>query len=240
MRDEFAVSFHCKILTLETNGLQIEFIHIEPEDIVSDFETVRNVSGGITANFKCGASLKTEAGAPGSLEKQDTCIIEFDTTRPTVWSLPVSQIDDTSGGSLLTDCGYDACEFDVDEGKVFQFATVEGCLLSGGDKMFGGKIIRTRVCQTREKNQLWKVHDNGKISSMVDSDWCFAKFRQNLVIDKCDGDRTVRFGYNVFDKSLYLLDEFMNMVVSTGDMINRKVRITSKVGTSNEHIELVY
>merc|ERR1712150_76360 len=213
-----------------------EYILVEPGDMLSDFETARNVKGGITANFECGASLKTEAGAPGSLEKQDSCIIEFDTMRPAVWNLPVPEVEDMSGGSLLTDCGYDACEFNIDEGKVFTFVTIEGCL--SGQGMVRGKRIRTRMCKEGYKNQLWRVHDDGKISSVVDPNWCFAKSGLDLVIDKCNGDNVERFGYNLFDKSLYLLED-TNKVVSTGSLMKERLKIGAKLGSSNEHIELI-
>ena len=88
------------------------------------------------------------------------------------------------------------------------------------------------------KSQLWTIHDDGKISSVVNPNWCFAKSGLDLVIDKCDGDKVKRFGYNLFDKSLYLLED-TNMVVSTGNLMKERIKIASKVGSSNEHIELV-
>ena len=203
--------------------------------MLSDFHEARNVSGSITSNFKCGASLVTEAGSPGSLEQQEGCIIEFDSARPAVWDLPVPAVEDVSGGSFLSGCGYDACEFDASSsgsGKTFKIVTVEGCLTADG--LTGGRGIKTKAC-VGSKSQEWYVSEDGRIISSVDSSWCFAKSGQRLVIDMCAV--APAFGYNSFDKTLHLLDN-PSMVVSSGFLTNKRVKISLKQGTLSEHVEL--
>lgn len=203
--------------------------------MLSDYDEARSVSGSITSNFKCGASLVTDAGSPGSLEQQESCIIEFDSTRPAVWDLPVPEVEDVPGGSFLSGCGYDACEFDAStsgSSKTFKIVTVEGCLTADG--LTGGRGIKTKAC-VGSKSQEWYVSEDGHIMSSVDSNWCFAKSGKRLVIDMCHV--APAFGYNAFDKTLHLLDD-PNMVVSSGLQTNKRVKISSKQGVLSEHVEL--
>lgn len=87
---------------------------IEPETILTNYEDAREASGGIVADFACDVQVTTTAGAPGSLDRQDTCsVIDFATERPAVWSIPVpaSSVDDNV--TELTGCGYKQCTFTV-------------------------------------------------------------------------------------------------------------------------------
>lgn len=204
--------------------------------MLSDFDEVRSASGLITSNFNCGASLVTQAGSPGSLDKQDECIIEFDSTRPAVWDLPVPEAEDVSGGSLLSGCGYDACEFDASSSgsaKTYKIMTAEGCLTADG--LESGRGIKTKPCMGSKRSQEWHVSADGHVMSSVDSNWCFAKLGQRLVVDMCDVAPT--FGYNAFDKSMYLLSD-PSKVVSTGFQSNKRVKIVAKTGELSEHIEI--
>jgi len=204
--------------------------------MLSDYDEVRSVSGSITSKFTCGASLVTEAGSPGSLDKQDECVIEFESTRPIVWNLPVPEAEDVSGGSLLSGCGYDACEFDASSSgsaKTYKIMTTEGCLTSDG--LVSGRGIKTRPCVGSKQNQKWHVSEDGHVMSSVDSNWCLARLGQKLVIDICDVAPT--FGYNAFDKSMYLLSD-PSKVVSTGFQSTKRVKVVSKTGSFKEHIEI--
>lgn len=87
-----------------------EYIHIKRETILSDFATARSASRGIVANFTCAASLQTTAGQRGSLVKQKSCsAIEFDTERPSVWSIPYPVNIGISNLPKLFNCDMDAC-----------------------------------------------------------------------------------------------------------------------------------
>ena len=80
---------------------------------MTDFQAARDISGKITANYVCNASLVTTAGEPGSLVQQNDCIIEFDEDRPSQWDIPVPITDGMSGDFVLTGCDYNACELDL-------------------------------------------------------------------------------------------------------------------------------
>ena len=93
-----------------------EYILIEPDVILSDYDTARGAnSGSITAAFTCDVSLVTKADEPGSLDPQEDCVITFDSTRPLVWEIPVPLAGDGSfgRGKSLKGCGFNACEFKV-------------------------------------------------------------------------------------------------------------------------------
>ena len=93
-----------------------EFFVVTPETVLSNYSNARAASsGGLVADFMCDAQLVTTAGEPGSLERGDACsVIEFDTARPAVWSLPVPTATTQSlETTALTDCGHRQCEFDV-------------------------------------------------------------------------------------------------------------------------------
>lgn len=62
-------------------------------------------------------SLVTTAGEMGSLIPQEDCVIGFDSARPLVWDIPVPISDGMNGGSVLSDCGYNACEFSISTKK---------------------------------------------------------------------------------------------------------------------------
>ncbi len=111
--------------------------------------------------------------------------------------------------------------------------TAEGCLSSSG--LVSGNRIKSKPCR-RTNSQVWKVSDDGRIMSTVDSNWCFSKSGQTLVIDMCDNAPS--FGYNVFDNTLHLLKN-PNKVVSTGYLSNSRVKIVQKTGGLSEHVELV-
>ena len=79
---------------------------------MSDFDTARQASGKITANYDCDASLVTTAGDPGSLAQQSNCVIEFEDSRPAEWDIPVPNPDKMTGDFVFTGCDYNACEID--------------------------------------------------------------------------------------------------------------------------------
>jgi hypothetical protein len=88
-----------------------EYFGIAAKDILSDYETARQASGGITAAYKCLASLETQAEVPGSLERMDDCsVITFVSERPAAYDLPVPLTIPLSG-EALTQCGYMGCVF---------------------------------------------------------------------------------------------------------------------------------
>ncbi len=206
--------------------------------MLSDFDEARSNSGAITSNYECGASLVTQAGSQGSLEQQEDCIIKFDSARPAVWDLPVPEAADVAGGSLLSKCGYDACEFDISsigKGGTYKIITVEGCLTSDG--LESGRGIKTKPCKEGAKNQEWFISgDKGHVVSELNTKWCISNSGQRLVIDLCE--EAVAFGYNMFDKSMFLLGN-PDKVVTVGVRKNRRVKIERKNGDLSEHIELM-
>lgn len=83
-----------------------EYLLVDPEVILMDFEEAREESGGITARFVCDASLETYVESPGSLEYRDECgVITFETTRPAVFDLPVPSAF-SSMSTPLVGCGH--------------------------------------------------------------------------------------------------------------------------------------
>ena len=63
-----------------------EYIHMTGETLLQNYSVARSLSGKITGNFFCGASLKTTAGVRGSLVSNNTCsAIQFDSVHPEVW-----------------------------------------------------------------------------------------------------------------------------------------------------------
>jgi len=95
-----------------------EYILLDTDTRTSDYATVREASGTITASFQCDVSFVTMAGEPGSLATQDGCEITFDAERPKEWLIPVP----VSGGvsrcpedERLSACDYSACELDAGE-----------------------------------------------------------------------------------------------------------------------------
>lgn len=89
-----------------------EYFHVTPENILSDYDTARAASGGITSDFFCGTSLVTMEGAPGSLEPEACGAISFADERPAVWSLPVPEAP-ISGEAVASDCGYLGCSISL-------------------------------------------------------------------------------------------------------------------------------
>ena len=80
---------------------------------LTDFKTARSLSGGITSDFSCYASLVTNAGEPGSLEKQNECgAIEYEETHPHLWDIPVP-ISMTPSNTILTECDFNACKVNM-------------------------------------------------------------------------------------------------------------------------------
>jgi hypothetical protein len=91
-----------------------EYILLDPsEQRLQDYDTVRTASGGITAGYKCAASLVTAAGEPGSLVPQSDCEVKFETTRFVIWDLPVPVADDTADLDTLESCDFNACSFNA-------------------------------------------------------------------------------------------------------------------------------
>ena len=91
-----------------------EYFVVEPETILKNYEDAREASGGIVADFACDVQVVTTAGAPGSLDRQDTCsVIDFATERPAVWSIPVPASSMDGDVTGLTGCGYKQCTFTV-------------------------------------------------------------------------------------------------------------------------------
>lgn len=91
-----------------------EFIVIEPDTILANYEDARAASGKVTADFACDVQLTTTAGSPGSLDRQDTCsAITFASERPAVWGIPVPASGDDTDVVELTGCGYKQCMFTV-------------------------------------------------------------------------------------------------------------------------------
>jgi hypothetical protein len=74
-----------------------------------DFDAARIVSGKITSDFYCGASLVTTAGQKGSLEQKSCGAVEFDSARPFFWDIPVP-IAPIVGTSRVTGCNFNACK----------------------------------------------------------------------------------------------------------------------------------
>ncbi len=89
-----------------------EFILNKESTTVTNFTAARALTGGITGEFSCDTSLLTKAGSAGQALKQDACEIQFDTTRPAVWSLPVPILP-LLKATPLTNCGMDACKVRV-------------------------------------------------------------------------------------------------------------------------------
>ena len=217
-----------------------EYYLFSPEDILSDYDVVRTNSTSITSNFECGASLETTAGSPGSLVKQDGCIIEFESERPAVWDLPIPTTEDSKapGRSLLSDCDFNSCEFDTSDSgnaKTYQFVTSEGCLTSDG--LVNGRGIKTRPCGDK-MSQKWHVDEVGRIVSSVNDQFCFSKSGQQLVLDECNSNRVLKFGYNAFDKTLFTRDS-RRKVISVGSQGSKRVKLVKGRGTLSEIVELV-
>lgn len=226
---------HLFFLPIKKTTHTAEYILIDPEYNLADFDEARSNSGSLTAGFSCGASLVTLAGSPGSLEKQDNCIIEFDSERPAVWELPVPNPEFAKSVFLLN-CGYDACDFNPEGSEgVVRFLTAEGCLTSEGLKR--GRGIKTKPCNSW-KSQYWNVEKDGKISSTVDPSWCFAKDGQRLVIDKCDSQNVVMFGFNQFEGVMYVKND-PDIVLSTGYDRNERIKLVSQQVKENEILLIV-
>jgi hypothetical protein len=82
------------------------------------YSDARAVSGKVTSDFYCGASLVTTAGKPGSLVEQEGCgVTEFDSDRPFFWDIPVimTPVVDDGEQEKLTNCGLNACVGDIME-----------------------------------------------------------------------------------------------------------------------------
>jgi hypothetical protein len=92
-----------------------EYFLIKPNTTLSTFSAARAASGKITADFTCGSSLVTTAGAKGSLVPQAACsAIQYDTARPAVWNIPFPLDSADVGVVKLSRCNMDACLFNAD------------------------------------------------------------------------------------------------------------------------------
>jgi len=187
----------------------------------------------MTAAYTCGVSLVTTAGEPGSLVPQDECEIEFDTERPAVWDLPVP-ITGAPEGESLSDCGYNACEFDATDDVAFSVVSEKGCLTANNFKV--GSKIKARECKGF-KNQMWTVDEIGQIHSMKDKSKCFMKDGVHLILGECDDSGkniNTQFGYNSFDHTLFFAKNAFKVAVVTSSSVQIR---NKKIGNTNQNME---
>ena len=123
-----------------------EYILFEPEVILTDYGEAREANGSITAAYTCGVSLVTKAEDAGSLDAQEDCVITFDSARPLVWDIPVPISGDGSlgRGRSLTECGFNACEFDTTT-KVHPASKTADETPSSGSKQYCGFVFFVMV-----------------------------------------------------------------------------------------------
>lgn len=96
-----------------------EYFHFDDDVSQLDYAQAREASGGITAEHICGRSLISYADQQGSLDTSGdgSCqTITFDTSRPSLWSIPVPLSDeDDDGNTAFSGCGYEACLVNFEE-----------------------------------------------------------------------------------------------------------------------------
>jgi len=88
-----------------------EYFLVNQTTTVTNFQTARTASGKITAAFTCDASLLTNAANPGELTQQSGCsAIQFQNTRPVVWTNVPVPISPVVARPALKNCGMDGCK----------------------------------------------------------------------------------------------------------------------------------
>jgi hypothetical protein len=91
-----------------------EYFVIEPETILTDYDTARRNSSAIVAPFKCDSQLTTTAGKPGSLDRAEACsAVKFETARSPTLKIPFPNPSTDGPKTSLSGCGYDECAFAV-------------------------------------------------------------------------------------------------------------------------------